>query len=578
MRETSWLSWGRSQFFAVFAAAGAVVVSQAACSGVKDSVPEEAFESQVTSRTLANRPVRGRPNRPTMGQMNNYCALLNVAGQTPPHHCDWGSCHHCPPGSAWEYLCYVSETNYENLVTYFAGHTLGTMAGFGIMTINILNSFAELIDPWLCGTASPNSFVSKWSNECAFDAGSPDCQAAKILVTCYCMHHADTRAGLRSTVNMDQNCEYCECMKQAKFAPADVSGRMNRAKFCMNQRRNRPGNGRTFGDPNLTSFDGTLIRDHRAGEFVALRKIDGHAGPDMEVQLRYEPVPGSTIASQVTAVAVRYEGTKIGLYAGDPGEVRVNGILATFEAEGIILDDNTEIFNTEDMFYEIYLPNGDLITVTNFNGLLNVTFQLTDDLLGHSEGVLGTFDQDSSNDPWQWGTNDFRITTAAQSLFDYAEGESVNTFNNPNFPAYMFEPNMASPQATAAANMLCSMVGITDPDVMEGCVNDAIITGNDSSFLASAAAMDLQAAGEPPIELPPDDGSAAPPEFVPMPDPENVGDVPNWPAAGSSQSSSTSGTGGGSGTASGGAGGAGSGVGSGGGSAGAGMGGEASPP
>ena len=76
--------------------------------------------------------------------------------------------------------------------------------------------------------------------------------------------------------------------------------------------------------------------------------------------------------------------------------------------------------------------------------------------------------------------------TAANSLFDYAPGESTDTFTDSTFPRLAVTLDMLPAELVAQATALVDEAGITDPTVRAAAILDLALTG-DLSFLASAA-------------------------------------------------------------------------------------------
>jgi hypothetical protein len=346
-------------------------------------------------------------------------------------------------------------------------------------------------------------------NKCyVFGDQSQECQAAKIAYTCSCMGDSNARATNQSI--MTNNCGYCSCYKSRKYTGGDdqLAGGM----ACLKKGLPRTGRGRTYGDPNLTSFDGVRIADNRAGEFVGVRRIAGQDSPPVEVHFRYEPWGGSQVVSQVTAVAVKAGSTRVAVYAGSPPTIRVNGDVVEVPEEGFAANDFIDVYAMGAGYTSIALPSGDVLTVTGVGAMLNVSVELTEEQLGHVEGVLGLWDQDVSDEPWQWGPNQFRVTSQADSLFDYAAGESFATYDDPGFPHMNWgPPGGPSPMVAQAALAQCAGAGIVDPNVLDGCVHDMTATNLEApEFVVAAAAMDLEISGLSPLDAIPPEMNADP--------------------------------------------------------------------
>ena len=71
----------------------------------------------------------------------------------------------------------------------------------------------------------------------------------------------------------------------------------------------------------------------------------------------------------------------------------------------------------------------------------------------------------------------------AESLFDYAPGQSTDTFTDLGFP---YAPAVISSSERQTAESICQGAGINDPNLLESCIFDVAITG-DQHFATEAA-------------------------------------------------------------------------------------------
>lgn len=538
MRTQSTSFWGRSSLLAAAAVAGASLLTQVACSTTEQPVDTE-FESAVTRRETA----LTAQQRAAAESVDPYCAILAIADDPhPPHGCHPLACEACT-NLFWLHLCFTTEKVTPIVLEKYFGMAAGFVAEWGLMWAAILNVFATHASDFLCGPNSPYGMDFWRQSKCNdFGQGSQECQAANIAYTCSCMGDSNARNTNRSV--MEANCGYCGCYKSRKYTGGD--DQLQGALACLKKNTSpRPGRGRTFGDPNLTSFDGVRIADNRAGEFIGVRRIAGENSPDVNIHFRYEPLQGSTVASQVTAVAVKVGSTRVAVYAGSPPTVRVDGEVVEVNELGYFAGDLIDVYSRAAGWYSIQLPSGDAISVTGLGTMLNVSVELTEDQLGHVEGVLGVWDQDASDEPYTWGTNDFRVTNQADSLFDYGPGESLATFDDPTFPN-MGGPGgpfvMPNPILEQTALATCSNAGIVDPNVLDGCVHDMVATNLEApELLIAAAAMDLEIAGESPMDVIPPELNEAPPAD-PMDPGAGAGASAGWGAGGTGTGGTGTGT------------------------------------
>ena len=69
----------------------------------------------------------------------------------------------------------------------------------------------------------------------------------------------------------------------------------------------------------------------------------------------------------------------------------------------------------------------------------------------------------------------------AESLFDYAAGESTATYTNLAFPAQPTSAQSLDPAAYTAAEQICTQAGVTDPGLLNACILDVAST-SDASY------------------------------------------------------------------------------------------------
>jgi hypothetical protein len=99
--------------------------------------------------------------------------------------------------------------------------------------------------------------------------------------------------------------------------------------------------------------------------------------------------------------------------------------------------------------------------------------------------------------------NTWRVT-AKTSLFDYANGESTETFADLKYPERATSTRNVSADARKKAEEICRRAGVTNTINLENCIFDVGMTG-DETF-----AQDATAAAEPLARLETTDGGAAP--------------------------------------------------------------------
>lgn len=267
--------------------------------------------------------------------------------------------------------------------------------------------------------------------------------------------------------------------------------------------RGHPACGGVTGDPHVTTFDEVRYDLQAAGEFVAVESLDDN----LQVQLRLEPMGGEAQASVVTAAAARMGTHRITVTAGGRSPLRLDGdplvledgmFHRLFEAGGAIV----RTLNR----YSVVWRDGTNLHVDVFRGHLNVHVLAAEPRDGRLAGLLGNAGGDG-------GANDFRTrdgrplasppafeqryrvfadswrVRSDESLFDYRQGESTETFTRRDFPARDVTLSTIDASARARADAACREGGVHGPEALEDCVFDVAVTGDDD-YVASAASRE----------------------------------------------------------------------------------------
>jgi hypothetical protein len=216
------------------------------------------------------------------------------------------------------------------------------------------------------------------------------------------------------------------------------------------------------------------------------------------------PWRGSDRVAVNTAVAARVGPDRISIVAGRPAGVRVNGASVEpasgttmpLEGGGRLVAGRNE--------FTLFWPDGSTLTVAVHGDYLNAFLSPAEARGGTLAGLMGDFDGDPSND---FFTADGRLlhpplnfeslygdlaagwrVRAEGSLFDYGPGESTETFTDTEFPAQHASVAGLSPEERQRADRACRENGVEDPDLLEGCVLDVGVSGDESFARTTASA------------------------------------------------------------------------------------------
>jgi subtilisin family serine protease len=257
--------------------------------------------------------------------------------------------------------------------------------------------------------------------------------------------------------------------------------------------------GESWGDPHLVTFDGLGYHFQGVGEFVLVESD----ADDLTIQVRQEPWGSSRRVSVNTAVATEIGGQRVAVYANETTPLWIDGVPVPLSDGESISVGSGQVIRSGDKVVEIY-PSGDHLQVRLRAGRMDVEVFLTPDRSGSVAGLLGNADGDTGDDiamrggsvfaqPITFGelyggyADSWRISSA-ESLFDYGAGESTSTFTDLSFPDATASAGSLEPAVYDAALEECQAAGLTDPFLLDACVIDVGLTGDDGFVDDSAAA------------------------------------------------------------------------------------------
>ena len=277
---------------------------------------------------------------------------------------------------------------------------------------------------------------------------------------------------------------------------------------------NSCGHGHSSGDPHLTTFDNYGYDFQGVGEFVLSRTADRA----FEVQARYKRAGDR--ASSNAAVAMNVNGDRVGVYAlgaaagsnGGVGLLKVNGqdYPYTMSYKTSIRLPRGGVVNIDGMggstaFVYVYWPDGSYVQIANHPEVIGfVNVYVSSNHRGRLQGLLGNFDDGPGNDLigrdgvsypsptfeqlYKAYGQSWRVQQA-ESLFDYAPGQSTESFADLNFPP---APVILEPAALQQAETTCQQAGVVGADTLRNCAYDVAVTSSATWAQNAAAASPVQ--------------------------------------------------------------------------------------
>ncbi|WP_315097285.1 VWD domain-containing protein [uncultured Cellulomonas sp.] len=267
--------------------------------------------------------------------------------------------------------------------------------------------------------------------------------------------------------------------------------------------------GESTGDPHLQTFDGVRFSPQAVGELVLARSRE-----DLDVQVRQAPLGPSRQVSVNTAVAMDVGGDRVvvGLDDGaltvtlDGEPWPVQRAVHTLPGGGTVAGGPSS---------RTWAPDGVLVTWRDGSAVqvdpvgasgLEVQVRRAPDRAGDAVGLLGDGDGDVADEHTTRGgavlarplTHDdlygelvesWRVRDE-ESLFDYAPGESTETFTDRTFPDAAASGDASSEDRRALAEEVCRAAGVRDGSVLEECAVDVAASGRVEFAVAAATTAD----------------------------------------------------------------------------------------
>lgn len=251
------------------------------------------------------------------------------------------------------------------------------------------------------------------------------------------------------------------------------------------------------GDPHFVSFDGHAFDFQGVGEYVL---AEATAGDPFVVQARLTHKDSRSLAvcqnvSINAAVAFEWAGKRVAIYADRSQPLWIDGTAVT----GNVVNSGLPGFTNEisNSVFVFRWPGGESVTF-GLGGYPDISVDLPPSRYGQVSGLLGTFNADSSDeftprdgdalpspapsDALYKVFGDSWRVASFESLFDYDDSESTQSFTDLNFPPNGVE-HADIPQADYdRASAACKKDGVVDPWLFQACVLDAVCSDNTTSM------------------------------------------------------------------------------------------------
>jgi hypothetical protein len=254
------------------------------------------------------------------------------------------------------------------------------------------------------------------------------------------------------------------------------------------------------GDVHVRTPDGLAYDFQGAGEYLFVAAADS----SVVVQVRMEPW-GSSLASVNTAVVMNVDGDRVGVYVGRSPELYVNGQPTEMAGGTVDLVNGGRIWRQLDASsrtdYVVEWPNGFVASAKLRSGYMDVGVSKPEGLQVSFAGLVGNLNSQAADDIrtrdgvtlgfpvlfdelYRSFGDSWRIS-ASESLFDYEPGTSTETFQLYDFPVRQVSTVDFDQAIVDAARQSCEAAGIQDPTLLDDCILDLAVTGQ-QEFVESA--------------------------------------------------------------------------------------------
>jgi hypothetical protein len=238
------------------------------------------------------------------------------------------------------------------------------------------------------------------------------------------------------------------------------------------------------GDPHLITFDRLHYNLQTVGEYILTRSTLG----GFEVQARTSPWGTSRVVSVNIAFAADIAGDIVSVYLNDPHVYINHQPMSPTEKVDLDQGGSVEVHGT---VTELVWPNGERAQITRYGSYLNLQVMVPTTAGVDLVGLFGRCDDDATNDLWpRDATSPLQQPVTFNELY-YVFGDSWRVMageslfedqgvTDPSFPDSSVTSADLPQSVRDDARAFCLEQGVTDGVLLEDCILDYGLTGDES--------------------------------------------------------------------------------------------------
>ena len=265
-----------------------------------------------------------------------------------------------------------------------------------------------------------------------------------------------------------------------------------------------------FGQPYLRTGDGLALGFRGAGEFVWVRRAEKTSPFQIQIRQTADLPTECGRGVRIAGAAMKVGAHRVGFYPARDASLWIDGEPVESSEEfwklgGAGHVDRIHRPSVGDDVYVVEWRTGERLRVGVFGDRLDLELDVPRGRRSGLSGLLGNFNENRNDDlqlrggrsletPVSWKTlydefaESWRLRPS-ESLFDYREGTSTETYTDRNYPRSPQTLEDLSDPRLASGAEACRKRNITDPILRRHCAIDVACTGDDS-YADSFAGVD----------------------------------------------------------------------------------------